>query len=240
MDANALGAQFGGDVTHGTFQRRFGDAHDVVVLHHHLAAVIGHREQRAALAHQRLGEVRHADEGPARDVECGEKAITRYVDNTSLQGFFRRERDGMHHEIEMSPRLGDALENRLHLAGLAHIERQHDRRFEFARQRLDVFFGLFVEISYREFGAEGAERLGTAPGDRLIVGDPDNEALLAFEKLGFDGRDHMSDLLLSRAMPHTLLIQLFDRCASAAPENSTEFVDTYSIDTASNLYSNII
>src|SRR5215216_6586775 len=44
---------------------RLVDAHDVVILYDHLAAVISHREQRPALFHQRLGEMRHADEGPA-------------------------------------------------------------------------------------------------------------------------------------------------------------------------------
>src|SRR6478735_3608701 len=46
-------------------KRCLGHAHDVVVLHHHLAAIIGHREERAALAHQRLSEMRHANERPA-------------------------------------------------------------------------------------------------------------------------------------------------------------------------------
>src|SRR3954470_20828069 len=34
--------------------------HDVVVLHHALAAVVGHRKQAATPRHQRLGQVRHA------------------------------------------------------------------------------------------------------------------------------------------------------------------------------------
>ena len=144
-----------------------------------------------------------------------EKTLARYVDDAPLQSFLRRERDGVDREIEMSPRLGDALENRLHLAGLAYIERHQNRGFEFARQRLDVFFGLFIEISYREFGAEGAERLGAAPGDRLVVGDANNEALLAFEKLGFDGGDHGGPVAGDGGVTYVdCSAALFDRCTS--------------------------
>src|SRR6476661_1392923 len=52
-------AQLGGDVAHRTLQRRLGYAHDVVILDDHLAAVKGHGEKRAALLHQRLGQMGH-------------------------------------------------------------------------------------------------------------------------------------------------------------------------------------
>ena len=48
-------AQFRRDVTDRAFKRRFSDAHDVVILNHHLAAVIRHCEKRTAFAHERLG-----------------------------------------------------------------------------------------------------------------------------------------------------------------------------------------
>ena len=40
--ADALGAELGGDLADGGFQRGLGDSHDVVVLHHLLGAVVGH------------------------------------------------------------------------------------------------------------------------------------------------------------------------------------------------------
>ena len=65
MHANPLRSKLGGEVTNGAFQRGFGNAHNIVVLHDHLTAVIGHREERATFAHQWLGEMRHTNEGPA-------------------------------------------------------------------------------------------------------------------------------------------------------------------------------
>src|SRR5262249_52917832 len=46
---------------------------------------------------------------------------------------------------------------------------------------------LVVEVSHRQFRPEGAERLGAAPGDRLIVGDADDQPAFSLEELGFDG-----------------------------------------------------
>ena len=86
--------------------------------------------------------------------------------------------------------LRDALENRLHLARRVDIERHDNRRFKFAGKRLNIFLGFVVEIGHREFGAECAEGLGAAPGDRIFVGNADDEAFLAFEKLGFHSGYH--------------------------------------------------
>ncbi len=50
VDADVLAAEVGGEIAHRRFQRRLGDAHDVVVRHPFLGAVIGERQQRAAVA----------------------------------------------------------------------------------------------------------------------------------------------------------------------------------------------
>ena len=55
------------------------------------------------------------------------------------------------------------------------------RRLELARQRLDVGPRLLVEIGDREVGAELAERLRAAVGDRVLVGDADHERLRALQ-----------------------------------------------------------
>ena len=49
------------------------------------------------------------------------------------------------------------------------------------RQRLDVRPRLLVEVGDRELGAELAERLGAAVGDRDVVGDADDQRLLAVQ-----------------------------------------------------------
>jgi hypothetical protein len=108
-----------------------------------MAAVVGHGEQRAALTHQRLGQMRHANERPAGNLHGRQKTLARRIDHAPLQRVLGRERDGVHDEIELAPVARDALENRLHLSGHSHVERHHDRRFELARERLDVIFSPY-------------------------------------------------------------------------------------------------
>ena len=80
----------------------------------------------------------------------------------------------MKQEIELAPLLRDPLE---HLFGLAFdhdVEWHEDRRFQRLGQRLDVLFGLFVQIGDGKVGPQRTKRLGAAPCDRLIVGNADD------------------------------------------------------------------
>jgi hypothetical protein len=58
--------------------------------------------------------------------------------------------------------------------------------------------GFFVEIGHRELGPERTEHFSAAPRDRVIVGNANDEAPLAFEQLGWGGRDHAGLLLFRR------------------------------------------
>jgi hypothetical protein len=49
VHANAPWTKRGGHVSHRTLQRSFRNSHDVVILHHRLAAIVRHREKSAAL-----------------------------------------------------------------------------------------------------------------------------------------------------------------------------------------------
>jgi hypothetical protein len=102
----------------------------------------------------------------------------------------------MQQEVELAPLLLDLFE---HLFGFAFdhdVERHEDRRFERLGQRLDVLLGLFVEIGDREVGAQRAKRLGAAPRDGLIIGNTDNQPLLALQRdLGFGKHRDVHDTL---------------------------------------------
>ena len=68
---NVLRAEVVREVTHPGLERRLGDAHDVVVREHALAAEVGQRDDAAAAAprHQRLRAPRHRDERVGADVQ---------------------------------------------------------------------------------------------------------------------------------------------------------------------------
>ena len=178
VDADALRPELGGEVADGGLERGLGDAHDVVVLHHLLGAVIGHGEERAAVLHQRLGEMRHADEGPDRDVHRHLEALRAATSMTRPPRASLVEKAiEWTRKSSLPQSCGDAVEDRLELAVGHHVHRHEDRRLDLAGQRLDVRLRLVVEVGDRELGAEGAEGAGAAPGDRAVVGDADDQAL---------------------------------------------------------------
>src|SRR5579859_807088 len=87
----------------------------------------------------------------------------------------------MEQKVELSPVLPDALEDLLSLALSVHVERHEDRRFQFFRQRLDMFLRAVVQIGNGQLRSKGTECLGASPGDRLVVCDADNQALASLE-----------------------------------------------------------
>ena len=102
----------------------------------------------------------------------------------------------MKQEIELAPFLLDPLEHLLGLAFDHDVERHEDRRLQRLGQRLDVLPGLFVQIGDGEVGAQRAKRLGAAPGDGLVVGDADDQALLALQRdLGLGKNRDVHDTL---------------------------------------------
>ena len=103
------------------------------------------------------------------------------------------------------------------------IKRQANPRLEFLRKRLDMRPRLVVDIGDRQFCPERAKGLGAAPGDRLLVGDADDEALFAFEQLCFHCRNHCRILGLrtgeqSLGVPgdYQFLVRWNDQCRDTA------------------------
>lgn len=168
--------EFGRNVADRRFKRGLGHPHHVVVLHDHLAAVIGHREHRAAVLHQRLGEMRHPHERPAGDIHRLQETVAPDIHNAAVQRLLRRKCNRMQQEIELPPLACNPLE---HLFGLAFhhdVQRHEDRRFQRMRERFDMLLGTVIEVGDGELRPEGAKRPCAAPGDGLVVGDADDEA----------------------------------------------------------------
>ena len=177
-----LGPSLGGHVARGRLQRGFHWPHHIVVLYDHLGAVVGHREQRAAILHQRLGELGHAHERPAGQLHGLQKTFLGAVDHASLQVLLRCEGDRVQAQVEAAPFLGDGVEHGLELALLGQVERQQQRGVDFACQRLDIGSRPVIEVGDRDIGPERPEGLGTAPGNRLVVGYARDQRLLSLEQ----------------------------------------------------------
>src|SRR5262245_33007026 len=93
-----------------------------------------------------------------------------------MQRFFRRKRDRVQQDIELPPFLFDSLEYLLRLPFDIDIQRHENRRFQFSGERVDKPFRAIVQVGHSQLGAQGPKCFGTPPGNRLIVGDPYNQA----------------------------------------------------------------
>ena len=97
-------AEIGGQVAHGGFQRRLGDAHDIVVRHHPFGAQIGQGQQGAAAAASSAPPRRQtAVNEKAGNIERLEERLARRVEIAAAKVGLVREADGMNQEIEPIP-----------------------------------------------------------------------------------------------------------------------------------------
>ena len=94
-----------------------------------------------------------------------------------MQILLRRKRDGVERKIEHTPGLLYSLKHRFQLAGLVNVTGQEDGRSEFPRERLYIRLALLASIGDREFCTQGAECFGASVGNRMLVGDAENEPL---------------------------------------------------------------
>ncbi len=90
----------------------------------------------------------------------------------------------MDQKVELAPELVDLGEHRVDRGRVGHVAMAHDRGVEFPRQRPHPLFERLALVGEGQFGARRARRLGDAPGDRPIVGDPHDEAAPAGQNTG--------------------------------------------------------
>jgi hypothetical protein len=76
----------------------------------------------------------------------------------------------------------NALEHRLQLPRLSHVERHDDRGPDLGRERLDECPCLLIDIGDCDVGSERAQPFGAAPRNGVRVGDADDQRLSPVER----------------------------------------------------------
>ena len=140
VDADLLRPEFGGQIAHGTFQRRFHRPHDIVVIDNLFSAVIAHCQNAAAVRHQGDRQPRHSDQRVDRDVHRLRETLFRARADRAMQVVFRAGCDGMNNEIHLAPFAANRFENGSHLRVILHIQRQEDRGIQPGGNRCDKGF----------------------------------------------------------------------------------------------------
>src|SRR5712675_2318241 len=109
-------------------------------------------------------------------------------------------------EIETSPFLLYELEHLLRLPLHIDVERHEYRRFESLCKRLDMLFRAIVQVGDGEISPERAKGPGAPPGDRLVVGDADDQTLFILQgDLGLREHGNIHDTLSRFALGDGLL-----------------------------------
>ena len=98
---------------------------------------------------------------------------------TSVEVFLAGPGNGVEQEIEPAPFLPDCREKRLELARRANVAGEEDFRIDLARERLDIGFGLVVEVGHGKLGTSAPEVLRRRPGKAVLVGDANDKPLAA-------------------------------------------------------------
>ena len=102
-----------------------------------------------------------------------------------------------------------AANTRLQLAWVLDVERQEDRRLQRFRQRLHIPARLVVQVGDGQLGAQRVEGLRAPIGDRVLVGDADDERLASRRGSGLRGAQHAHpscEQLARVARDHQLLV----------------------------------
>ena len=119
-----LACPAGRQITRARFERGLRHTHHVVVRDDLLRAIICHRNDAAAVRHQRGGGARQRGERIRAHFKRREKCVARSIQNISLQCFFGRVGNAVDEEIQPTKHFSDTFEGRLYFQGLRHVARQ--------------------------------------------------------------------------------------------------------------------
>ena len=102
--------------------------------------------------------------------------------------FLGRGSDGMPQKIDFTPVPVIRSKTCSSCPGVLEIQRQEDRSADLAGQRFDIASGLVIDVGDRELRAQRAERFGTAPRDRSLAGNADDQTFLTIKQRCFSNR----------------------------------------------------
>ena len=140
VDADVLGAEIGREIAHRGLERGLGDAHDIVVRHPFLGAVIGERQKRTAFGHELFGPLRDGREGIAGDQErFGEVRLGR-LDIAAGELVLVGEGDAMDDEVERAPELPHFVEDGVDGRAVGDVAMADDRGVELLARGSTRFF----------------------------------------------------------------------------------------------------
>ena len=131
---------------------------------------------------ERPGLADEGDEGIGGHVEGQREAVAGRVDEGPLEVLATGEGEGMDEDVELAVGRTPLVHDRPDLLVRLDIARLDERRSDRLRQRPDALLDQALDRREADERALVVERPGDAPGDRVVVGDPEDQGLLPVEQ----------------------------------------------------------
>jgi hypothetical protein len=113
---------------------------------------------------------------------CHHLDLLRGIDVAAVELILVREGDGVDEKVERAPGRAHGREGGIDALGFGDVTITNHNAADIAGKRLDAFLERIALVGEGERGAVGVARLGDAPGERTMVGDPHDQATLAAQK----------------------------------------------------------
>ena len=172
VDADILLAEIGGEIAHARLQRRLRHAHHVIMRHPFLGAVIGQRQDRAAVDQELLGALRDRGQRIAADQHGLGEIVRCGVDIAAVELVLVGKRDRVHHEIDLAPFLLHHIEGRVDGRRLGDVAMADHDAVEFLGQRLDPLLQRLALPGQGDFRAGGAAGLAMPQAIERLLATP--------------------------------------------------------------------
>ena len=179
VDADVSRAVLRRELPDFVLQSGLGDAHDVVAGVDALGGVEGHGDDAAAVGHEGRGAANEGDEGVGADFEGVSKSFAAQVGEVAAKVVAAGEGDAVDEVVDGSEFFARLLEDGVDFAIGGDVALEE----EGVGDVFDEAFGTAVEslvlVDDAEAGAGAVEGLADGPGDAAVVGDAEDEGVLA-------------------------------------------------------------
>ena len=141
-----------------------------------------HSQQGAAVLHHSGGAFGDFGEGEAGDHQRANEIFAAGVGVKALELAFIGIADGMNDKVEFVPLLFQPRKHRVDCRDILDVARQHDIRAELGGEGGHAFQYRLALVGEAEFGAVLRQGARNSVGDRMVVGDPHDEAAFSLHQ----------------------------------------------------------
>ena len=183
VDADFFRAEIVGEVARARFEGSLGHPHHVVMRHHFLRTVVGHRDDAAPFGHQRRRAAGERHQRIRAHIVRDAEGFAARVHKLAFERVLRRKRDGMQQQVQLAKFLSDLVEHAGDVIILRHVA-FHQQRVcaERAGEFLDVLLEPFALVREGELRAFAVPCLRDGPGDGAFVRDAEDDSEFAGEQ----------------------------------------------------------